>query len=66
MPRNMGRIDRAVRVVLGILLLGLYGGLPSPWRYLTLVGLVLLATAFTGFCPLYRALGIGHPAPPRD
>ena len=64
MLHNMGRIDRAVRLVLGIALLGLFGALPSPWRYLTLLGLVLLATAFTGFCPLYRVLGIGRTAPP--
>jgi hypothetical protein len=38
--------------VLGALVLGLYGALPAPWRYLTLVGLVPLGSALTGFCPL--------------
>lgn len=58
MVHNTGGIDRAVRLVLGIMLLGLYGALEAPWRYLTLLGLVLIATALTGFCPLYRLLGI--------
>ena len=61
--RNSGTLDRAVRLVLGIALLGLYGALSSPARYLTLLGLPLIATAVTGFCPLYALLGIstaGH------
>lgn len=58
MVHNAGRVDRAVRLVLGVMLLGLYGAIEAPWRYLTLLGLVLVATALTGFCPLYRLLGI--------
>ena len=50
--RNMPTWDRALRFVLGALVLGLYGALPAPWRYLTLVGLVPLGSAITGFCPL--------------
>lgn len=64
MIQNMGRFDRGVRLVIGVLLLGLFGAVPSPWRYITLVGLVFLATAFTGFCPLYHLLGIRRPKPP--
>jgi hypothetical protein len=61
--RNCGTLDRAVRLVLGIALLGLYGALDAPGRYVTLLGLPLIATALTGFCPLYTLLGIsttGH------
>lgn len=65
MVHNMGRLDRAVRLVLGVLLLGLFGAVSAPWRYATLLGLVLLATAFTGFCPLYHLLGIRRPGPPK-
>lgn len=64
MVQNAGRVDRAVRLVLGVMLLGLFGALESPWRYLTLLGLVLIATALSGVCPLYRLLGIStcrHP-----
>ena len=56
--RNTGLLDRAMRFVVGVMLLGLYGALDPPWKYFTLVGLALIATALTGFCPLYAWLGI--------
>ena len=58
MTRNVGRLDRAVRLVVGVMLLGLYGALEPPLRYFTLIGLLLVTTAFTGFCPAYTLLGI--------
>ncbi|MFI5210619.1 MAG: DUF2892 domain-containing protein [Gemmatimonadales bacterium] len=58
MQPNLGTFDRLVRVVLGVMLLGLYGALPSPWRYLTLFGIILIATAMLSFCPIYRVLGL--------
>ena len=64
MIHNMGRFDRGVRLVIGVLLLGLFGAVSPPWRYVTLIGLVFLATAFTGFCPLYQLLGIRRSKPP--
>jgi hypothetical protein len=57
MSRNLGTAERLARIILGVLLLGLYGALTPPWRYLTLVGLIPLGTALTGHCPLYGALG---------
>jgi len=58
MTRNMSMTDRLVRVVLGAMILGLFGALASPWRYLTLVGLIPLGTALTGNCPLYTLFGV--------
>jgi hypothetical protein len=58
---NMGLPDRMFRLVVGILVLGLYGALPEPWRYLTLVGLIPLGSALTGFCPVRAALGRTRP-----
>ena len=58
MECNTGKIDRAIRLLAGIGLLGLYGALAAPWRNLTLVGLILVTTAVTGFCPVYRLLGL--------
>ena len=59
MPQlNVGTADRIIRLVLGVMALGLYGALESPWKYLTLLGLVLIATAISRFCPLYRVLGL--------
>jgi hypothetical protein len=39
------------------MILGLYGALPEPWRYLTLVGLLPFGTALTGFCPIRASPG---------
>ncbi len=58
MRRNVGTVDRVVRIILGILILGLYGAIDPPWRYLTLIGLVPLGTGLLGNCPLYSLLGI--------
>ena len=43
--RHMPAWDRALRLLLGVLILGLYGVVPVPWRYLTLVGLLPLGSA---------------------
>lgn len=58
MARNIGPLDRAIRLVIGVLILGLYGALDSPWKYVTLLGLIPVGTALTGSCPLYSLLGI--------
>ena len=58
MAHNMGTWDRVLRVSAGILLLGLYGALTPPLRYVTLIGLVLIATAIMGRCPLYSLFGV--------
>ncbi len=58
MKNNVGRIDRIVRLAGGIMLLGLYGALDPPWKYATLLGLVLVGTALSGTCPLYQIFGI--------
>ncbi len=56
MKINENGIDRAIRIVLGLVLLALvFVGPHTPWG---LIGLVPLATGFIGFCPLYRVLGI--------
>lgn len=55
MKRNVGNIDRVIRIVIGlaILLAGFYFG--SWWGA---VGLVPLLTAAIGWCPLYLPLGM--------
>jgi len=56
MPRNEGTIDRALRVLVGIVLLALvFVGPQTPWGW---IGLVPLLTGLVGFCPLYAAPGI--------
>ncbi|KUJ73733.1 hypothetical protein AVO45_14180 [Ruegeria marisrubri] len=56
MIRNEGTIDRAARVVLGLILLSLtFTGPQTMWG---LVGLVPLLTGLLGYCPLYRIFGL--------
>jgi DUF2892 family protein len=57
MVRNLGYFERAVRLIAGALILGLYGAVPEPWRFLTLIGLAPLGTALLGYCPVYQRLG---------
>lgn len=58
---NMGTADRAIRAIVGVVLLALYfmGTAVGAWGWLALiVGIVLLATAVMGWCPPYSLLGI--------
>ena len=55
MTANVGSIDRVLRVVIGVVLVALaVTGTIGPWGW---IGLVPLATAALGFCPLYAILG---------
>lgn len=58
MKANVGSVDRILRVVIGIGLLALFFVLDAPLKYLSLIGLVPLATAALNWCPLYTLLGI--------
>jgi hypothetical protein len=58
MTRNIGTVDRIIRLVIGVGILGLYGALAAPWKNFALIGLVPLGTALTGNCPIYSMLGI--------
>ena len=56
MMKNVGGMDRAIRVVLGLIILSLiFWGPKSPWA---LLGLALLLTGIVGWCPPYTLLGI--------
>jgi hypothetical protein len=50
-------LDRGIRLVIGVMILGLYGALEPPFRYITLVGLIPLGTALVGSCPIYALFG---------
>lgn len=58
MKKNVGNVDKWVRVVLGVVLLGVLLFVQSGWRWVGLLGFVALATAYTGSCPLYSLFGI--------
>ncbi|MBY6068721.1 DUF2892 domain-containing protein [Leisingera aquaemixtae] len=56
MPRNEGTLDRALRIILGLILLSLvFTGPQTLWG---LIGLVPLLTGLIGYCPLYQILGL--------
>lgn len=56
MKINEGTIDRAIRVIVGLVLLSLvFIGPQSPWGW---IGLVPLVTGLVGFCPMYTLFGM--------
>jgi len=61
--RNLGMLERTGRIGIGLMILGLFGALDAPWKYVTLIGLAPLGTGLLGHCPLYRALGWGRATP---
>lgn len=55
MKKNEGTLDRALRVLAGLALIGLAAtGNIGVWGY---VGVVPLLTGAIGYCPLYTILG---------
>jgi hypothetical protein len=61
MMGGAGMLGRVLRLIVGIMILGLYGALPAPWRYLALIGLLPIGTAFTGLSPIRTALRRSRP-----
>lgn len=56
MVKNVNTVDQVVRIMLGLVLISLvFIGPQTPWGW---VGLILIATGFMNFCPVYRMLGI--------
>lgn len=58
MQINIGVADKVVRAIIGVALLSMLFVLEGGARWLGLIGLVPLATAALGNCPLYTVLGI--------
>jgi hypothetical protein len=56
MQRNVGNIDKLLRVIAGIVLIAMvFVGPQTPWGW---IGLIPLATAAMSWCPLYNLVGI--------
>ena len=56
MKRNVGGIDRTLRVLAGLVLIALAGtGVVGAWGW---IGVVPLATGLIGWCPAYRLVGL--------
>jgi hypothetical protein len=53
---NVGNIDRSMRILLGLVLIGLaVSGVIGAWGYL---GIAPLMTGIVALCPVYKLLGI--------
>jgi hypothetical protein len=56
MKTNEGTIDRVVRIILGLVLIGLAAsGTIGLWGW---IGIIPLVTGLSGFCLLYQLLGV--------
>jgi hypothetical protein len=56
MKLNVGGVDRILRIVLGVVLIGLAAtGTVGWWGY---IGVVPLVTGLFRFCPLYSVVGM--------
>lgn len=56
MKKNVGNIERVIRILAGLGILSLaFIGPATPWGYL---GIVPLLTGLIGWCPPYALLGI--------
>ena len=63
MKSNVGGIDRILRIVLGLVLIGLAAtGTVGWWGWL---GVIPLATGLIGWCPPYAILGLSTCRVPR-
>ncbi len=53
---NVGKVDRIIRILLGVLLIGnVFYALQHPIGW---IGVILLITGIFAICPLYSLLGI--------
>ena len=56
MQRNVGTLDRSLRIAAGLILIGLsLSGVIGLWGW---IGLLPLATGIFRFCPAYPLLGV--------
>ena len=56
MKSNVGGIDKILRIIAGLVLIGLaIMGIGAPWTW---IGVVPLATGLMGWCPAYTLFGL--------
>jgi hypothetical protein len=56
MNKNIGTLDRTLRIVVGLALIALAAtGTVGPWGW---IGVVPLGTGLVGWCPAYTLFGI--------
>lgn len=56
MQRNVGTVDRVIRIVVGLVLIALvFWGPQTNWGW---IGLIPLISGILGWCPAYMLLGV--------
>jgi len=58
MTKNVGTVDKVVRIVAGVALVAVGVVQGGAWWAAAVVGAVLLFTSVTSFCGLYTLLGV--------
>jgi len=61
MSKNVGAVDRILRVIVGLVLVcyAIPIGFPSTgWNWVGWIGVIPIITAFIGFCPAYKVVGV--------
>ena len=60
MTKNVGNLDRGLRIVVGLALLtfAIAGPADIAWKWVGYIGIVPIVTALISWCPAYTLLGI--------
>ena len=56
MEKNIGSIDKIIRVLIGLVLVALvFVGPQTPWGW---IGVPFILIALVGICPIYKIIGV--------
>ncbi|WP_095589842.1 YgaP family membrane protein [Actibacterium ureilyticum] len=58
LKKNVGGIDRALRIIVGLALIAAFFIVDGPYKWLYLIGIVPLVTGLMSTCPLYSIFGL--------
>lgn len=60
MEKNVGTIDKIIRVIIAVLIIVAYlqGMLPGVWGLLLVISGALFSSVVSGYCPLYTIIGV--------
>ncbi|MFW6035169.1 MAG: YgaP family membrane protein [Halothermotrichaceae bacterium] len=56
--QNVGKTDRIIRIILGVIFLSFLFLLEGDNRYIGLLGVILIITGLARYCTIYKFLGI--------
>jgi ABC-type uncharacterized transport system permease subunit len=61
MTKNMGTVDRVLRLIIGVVLIAYalkIGFSATGWNWVGWIGVIPILTALVGNCPLYSIVGM--------